>query len=100
MSSLEPMLGSPDVRTYWLWALGIVGLHFIPMAIAFGPIVLALGVACMANAAVGLAASSMPFLLIGTADGLLKVLLGGWMLLSREPGRSAVHSLREGPGGK
>jgi hypothetical protein len=36
------------------------GVHFSPMSICFGPRFAVLGVACMANAALGLLASAVP----------------------------------------
>jgi len=85
MMAMGRML-APGLEKHWLWALVIVGLHFIPMALAFGPRMLVLGLVCMANAGLGLAAASMPFLVIGLVDGALKVAFGGWMLLTKERG--------------
>ena len=44
--------GTPEA-TRWIWVLMIVGIHFLPMVRFFGPRVLALGLFCLANAAVG-----------------------------------------------
>jgi len=60
----------------WLWVLMIVGVHFVPMAISFGPMFLLLGGACMANAALGLLLPGAPYEAFGLIDGALKVVVG------------------------
>jgi Family of unknown function (DUF6609) len=60
----------------WLWASAIVGVHFLPMSICFGPRFAVLGVACIANAALGLLASAVPYEFFGLVDGALKVGFG------------------------
>ncbi len=68
-------LGTPEpVR--WLWVLMIVGVHFLPMAVSFGPLFLLLGGACISNAALGLLLPDVPFGLFGLVDGALKVFVG------------------------
>src|SRR5688500_1168931 len=69
MSALGPLLGPTDVRTFWLWTLVIVGVHFVPMAVAFGPVMLLLGAACVASAASGLLVPSLPFAFLAICDG-------------------------------
>src|SRR5215469_10758305 len=54
MGRLLPPGTEENVR--WLWVNAIVGMHFLPMAICFGPRFLILGAACIANALVGLVA--------------------------------------------
>ncbi|HTQ98353.1 MAG TPA: DUF6609 family protein [Candidatus Acidoferrum sp.] len=73
--------GTPEA-TRWMWVLMIVGAHFLPMVLCFGPRVLALGLFCLANAAVGLWLNDMPvlFLLI---DGSAKLAVGIWLLLDK-----------------
>jgi len=66
----------------WLWVSIAVGIHFLPMAISFGPQLLLLGGACIANAAVGLLLADVPFEVFGVVDGLLKVGVGTWLLSS------------------
>ncbi len=66
-------------RVRLMWILMIVGVHFLPMAISFGPKFGALGILCIVNALAGLLLSSLPrepFLLI---DGALKVGFGIWL---------------------
>jgi len=62
-----------------MWILMIVGVHFLPMAISFGPRFGVVGILCIVNASAGLilgSASSDIFLL---ADGALKVGFGLWL---------------------
>jgi hypothetical protein len=68
-----------DTRTFWLVALLIVGVHFLPMARLHGPTAAILGGLCMLNAVVGLLVPSIPFLGLGIVDGLLKIVFGVWM---------------------
>jgi uncharacterized protein DUF6609 len=68
-------LGTPE-HTRWLWALMIVGVHFLPMAVSFGPLFLLLGGACISNAALGLLLPEVPFALFGVIDGVLKLFVG------------------------
>ena len=75
-------LGTPEpVR--WLWVLMIVGVHFLPMAVSFGPLFLLLGGACISNAALGLLLPEIPFELFGLVDGALKVFVGVGTLRAR-----------------
>lgn len=67
-----------DERTVFGIALAIVAVHFLPMRISHGPLILWLGVAALAWIAVadGLRLP-VPILLVG--DGLLKVVFGALM---------------------
>ena len=67
----------------WLWVLMIVGVHFLPMAVSFGPLFLLLGGACISNAALGLLLPEVPFELFGFVDGALKLLVGADCLRTR-----------------
>jgi uncharacterized protein DUF6609 len=67
----------------WLWVLMIVGVHFLPMAVSFGPLFLLLGGACISNAALGLLLPEVPFELFGLVDGALKVFVGVGTLWAR-----------------
>ena len=75
-------VGTPE-SVRWLWVLMIVGVHFVPMAVSFGPLFLLLGGACISNAALGLLLPDVPFGLFGLVDGALKVLVGAGSLRSR-----------------
>src|SRR5688572_23122986 len=81
MSALGSLLGPADARTFWLWTLVIVGVHFVPMAVSFGPIMLVLGAACVASAAIGLLIPSLPLAGLAICDGTLKAAVGAMMLL-------------------
>jgi hypothetical protein len=78
---LLPQGTSEAVR--WLWVLMIVGAHFLPMAVSFGPLFLLLGGACISNAALGLLLPEAPFELFGLVDGALKLFVGVGSLLAR-----------------
>ncbi len=69
-------------RPLMLAILVAVGIHFLPMAIAFGPLCAALGAAVVTNGSLGLWVMrrvSLNFFWI--IDGLLKISFGGAMLL-------------------
>ena len=67
--------------TRWLTVFFMVGLHFLPMAVAFGPVMLLLGLALMLNAGIGLWKTSVIELQHSwLADGLLKVTAGVIMM--------------------
>jgi hypothetical protein len=71
-------------RKLMLAILLAVGVHFVPMAGAFGPLCAALAIVCMGNAAIGLCLSrSAPLNALWTADGIVKILFGAMMLLLR-----------------
>ena len=81
--------GTPEpVR--WLWVLMIVGVHFLPMAVCFGPLFLLLGGACISNAALGLLLPEVPFELFGFVDGALKLVVGVGSLRARPASTTPV----------
>ena len=88
--ALMPRMLPPDTpeTVRWFWALMIVGVHFLPMAVSFGPLFLLLGGACISNAALGLLLPEVPFEVFGVLDGALKVFVGVGMLRTR-PATSA-----------
>jgi len=67
----------PQIR--WLWALLLVGLHFIPMGFALGKRVVVLGAACAAVAASALFLGLLPFSWSIIVDGILKIGFGASM---------------------
>ncbi|MEO3792310.1 DUF6609 family protein [Nonomuraea sp. B10E15] len=69
-----------DDRTVLLWILFVVGVHFLPMGMAHGPLITLLGVLTMANAAAGLRIKA-PLPVFGVTDALLKLGFGAVMLL-------------------
>jgi hypothetical protein len=69
-------------RRFWLWILLVVGLHFIVLAYAQGPPLLLLGILSMVNAIVGLRFTTVTYLKFWVIDGVLKIAIGAWMLLT------------------
>jgi hypothetical protein len=77
IAALGQRYRDPEDRTFNLAVMLVVGLHFLPMAFAFGPVVAALAVACVINAVLGLRvfrAVNLP--VFWAIDGALKVLAG------------------------
>ena len=69
-----------DERALVLAILAVVGLHFLPMGVAFGPVVAALGLLAAANAGAGLLLFRItPLRVFWLWDGLLKVTAGAVM---------------------
>jgi len=66
-------------QTRWLWAMLLVGLHFIPMGLALGRRVVILGAACAAVAASALMFGVIPFACAIVVDGILKLGFGASM---------------------
>jgi hypothetical protein len=73
-------LRDADEHTRMLSILAVVGLHLVIMGLAFGPLIAALGVLAMVNAAVGLRVPAVPLPVAGVLDSLLKIVFGVWML--------------------
>ncbi len=72
-----------DERRGELAVLLIVGEHFLPMMLAFGPLIGLLGVLSALNASSGLWWSrTAPLRAFWTVDGVLKATIGGAMLFS------------------
>ena len=72
-----------DESVRWLWISMIVGVHFLPMAISFGPRLLALGAICIANAIVGLLLPAVPYEAFGLFDGFAKLAFGIWLFFDK-----------------
>jgi hypothetical protein len=71
-------------RTLLLAILVVVGFHFIPMAIAFGPLCAALGISVLINAGAGLwVKRDVPLNYFWVIDGALKIACGGVMFFWR-----------------
>ncbi|MEP7210680.1 MAG: DUF6609 family protein [Alphaproteobacteria bacterium] len=77
-----------DVRTIWIAALIITGLHFLPMYWSFGWLIVGLGVLCTIAAAAG-ALLGLPLSAIVAIDGVLKVAFGLAMFSGLFGGRLA-----------
>ncbi|MFE3453257.1 DUF6609 family protein [Nonomuraea sp. NPDC059194] len=72
-----------DERTLILAIFVVVGLHFLPMGLAHGPLIVLLGVATTINAFVGLrVARGVPMQVFGVVDALLKIGFGAVMLFA------------------
>jgi hypothetical protein len=70
-------------RTFELTVLFIVGLHLLPMSVAFGPLVAVLGLLSILNASVGLwLAHKTDLLVFWGIDGTFKMVLGAIMLFA------------------
>ena len=70
-------------RSARLASLFIVGIHFLPMAVAFGPMCLALGlVLCLCSAAGLWLRPDLSLNGLWAADGLLKIAFGSVMMLA------------------
>ena len=83
MGRTVPRGTAENVR--WLWVLMIVGIHFLPMALCFGPRMLLLGGACIANAMVGLLLPHLPYEIFGLLDGCFKLGFGLWLFVPEAP---------------
>jgi hypothetical protein len=73
-------------RSFWLWILLVVGVHFLIIAMAQGKLLVLLGVACVANAILGLWLPQIPLVIFWFIDGLMKIIVGSWML-STQPAK-------------
>jgi hypothetical protein len=70
-------------RSLLLAILFAVGLHFLPMAVAFGPVCAALGVTLCLCAGIGLwLRPGIPLNSLWATDGLIKMAYGAIMLLA------------------
>ena len=77
------VLGPMSEDRLWYRTMVIVGLHFLPMSVAFGPRMLLLGIACIANGAIGFLVPAVPFALVAFIDGILKITVGTWMFMTK-----------------
>ena len=70
-------------RSARLASLFIVGVHFLPMAVALGPMCLTLGLAlCLCSGAGLWLRPDLPLNGLWAADGLLKIAFGSVMMLA------------------
>ncbi len=79
-------------RSFWLWILLVVGSHFLIIALAQGRMLLLLGVLCIVNALIGLWMPHVPLLIFWLIDGILKIIVGAWMLSTR-PAMQATNKI-------
>lgn len=66
-------------RTLLFAILFVVGVHFVIMGAAHGPLILVLGVLTMLNAGLALLVPGIPLRLGGFVDAALKLGFGAWM---------------------
>ncbi|CAM5456723.1 hypothetical protein GCM10010329_33240 [Streptomyces spiroverticillatus] len=72
-----------DDRQLILRILFVVGLHFLTMGLAHGPLMTLLGALTSVNALIGLyVARRAPVRALGVSDAVLKLGFGAWMLLA------------------
>lgn len=67
-------------RPFWLWILFIVGAHFLVLGFSHGPVCAVLALLCMANALIGLRATSIDLRVFWGIDGVLKIAGGALMV--------------------
>ena len=67
-------------RSLLLAILFVVGLHFLPMSVAFGPICFILGLVLCAASGIGLwLKPNLSLNLLWTVDGIIKIAFGAFM---------------------
>jgi hypothetical protein len=70
-------------RSLLLAILFVVGIHFLPMAVAFGPMCIALGLVLCVSAGTGLwLRPGLPLNALWALDGILKIAFGAIMFLA------------------
>ncbi len=67
-------------RTFLLLMLLIIGVDFIPLSIAVGPLLLLLAILCILDALLGLWLQGLSFTLFTAVGGVLKIIFGILML--------------------
>ncbi len=68
-----------DSQIRLMWILIIVGVHFLPMAVCFGPRLAIVGILCIVNGFLGLIVKNVSNDLFLSVDGALKVGFGLWL---------------------
>ena len=68
-----------DESVRWMWINMIVGVHFLPMAVSFGPRLLLLGAICIAISIGGLSFPGLPREVLLLLDAMAKLVVGVWM---------------------
>lgn len=77
-----------DYRMIWLGALLATGIHFIPFALVHGKSMIYLSIPLVIIALFGFIQAETPFIYIAVADGVVKILFGIGLFLSKNPGMS------------
>ena len=70
-------------RTFLLLLVLIIGIDFIPLSIAVGPLMLILAVLCILDALLGLWLQGLSFAIFTGVDGVLKIIFGILLLRVR-----------------
>jgi hypothetical protein len=70
-------------RAFLLLLILIIGIDFIPLSIAVGPLMLILAVLCILDAVLGLWLQGLSFTIFTGVDGVLKIIFGILMLRTR-----------------
>ena len=83
-----PFIPSWNWRMIWLGVSLATGVHFLIFYFVHGRSMTVLGALCIAIAVSGYAVSSVPTAIFLTADGLLKLGFGIWMLFFSKPTRA------------
>jgi hypothetical protein len=68
-----------DESVRWMWISMIVGVHFLPMAISFGPRLFVLGTICIVISVADLSFSGLPTEAFLVMDALAKLVIGVWL---------------------
>ena len=71
--------GSQSLRVLLLWVLIVVAAHFFLIAVAEGPLLVALGGLCLLNAIIGIWLPHVSLSVFWMVDGLLKIASGVFM---------------------
>ncbi|WP_153730758.1 DUF6609 family protein [Sporosarcina obsidiansis] len=77
------VIGFDDLRLLWLGIFIVIGLHFFGFYFSQGKLMLLLGILTIGNSLIGILLTSVPFLLFAAIDGMIKISIGGSMLLMR-----------------
>lgn len=74
-----------DYRMIWLGALLATAIHFIPFALVHGKSMIALSILLMIISLFGIMQPQVPFLYFGIMDGVVKMIFGVALFLSKKP---------------
>lgn len=81
-------------RTFLLAMLLVIGIDFLPLSIASGPMLLLLASLCILNAVLGLWLQGLPLTIFAGIDGVLKIIFGILMLTARPVHPKTVRGVR------
>ena len=84
-------------RTFLLGMLLVIGIVFIPLGIASGPLMLLLASLCILNALLGLWLQGLSLTIFAGIDGLLKIIFGILMLSARPVHPDTERGVRPSP---